>query len=241
MSDTAEDLQEGSALGSLRARIGRGGGVGGGELPRIETREEEGVEEDSLENISSVCARLTELLLEDQLACDVQVSFALESSLKFEVGCLLLAESVCGRLLQLQAGLHTEAFPPHVHGGGGERRRVSSGCCKGASKPDGSSSRTAGGQGDTGHEGVEVGGVGAEWQPSTLAPEDIVPDRGTGCPCTCRHSQSSVTISCVGCHHHLLQQVAGGYQGKENLLGLPWEQAGQFLQHFELWTAAAQD
>jgi len=74
MSDTAEDLQEGSALGSLRARIGRGGGVGGGELPRIETREEEGVEEDSLENISSVCARLTELLLEDQLACDVQLS-----------------------------------------------------------------------------------------------------------------------------------------------------------------------
>jgi len=66
MSDTAEDLQEG-----LRVRAGRGAG----ELPMIDTREEEDdIEEGDDESMTTLCGRLCDMLLTDQLACDVQLS-----------------------------------------------------------------------------------------------------------------------------------------------------------------------
>jgi len=67
MSDTAEDLQEG--MGNLRARAGRGGG----EMPVIETREEQEVTVEEEESTSTLCGRLRDILVHDQLACDVQV------------------------------------------------------------------------------------------------------------------------------------------------------------------------
>jgi len=70
MSDTADDLQEGGALGNLRARAGRGGG----ELPVIETREDEEVTVEDDESTSTLCSRLRDMLVQDQLACDVQLS-----------------------------------------------------------------------------------------------------------------------------------------------------------------------
>ena len=75
MSDTAEDLQEG-----LRVRAGRGAG----ELPIIDTREAEDddIEEGSDESMSTLCGRLCDMLLTDQLACDVQVTL-LPSTVKY--------------------------------------------------------------------------------------------------------------------------------------------------------------
>jgi len=73
MSDTTEDLQDGNALESLRSRAGRSAVVGGRDLPRIETIDNDDGE-DTDENISSICGRLHNLLIEDQLGCDVQLS-----------------------------------------------------------------------------------------------------------------------------------------------------------------------
>jgi len=69
MSDTAEDLQEG-----LRVRVGRGGGVTSGEIPRIDTMEEDDVSADDDNDLSDVCGKLCDRLLTDLLACDVQLS-----------------------------------------------------------------------------------------------------------------------------------------------------------------------
>ena len=68
MSDTAEDLQEG-----LRVRVGRGGGVTSGEIPRIDTMDEDDLSADDDNDTSDVCAKLCDRLLTDLLACDVQV------------------------------------------------------------------------------------------------------------------------------------------------------------------------
>ena len=57
----------------LRVRVGRGGGVTSGEIPRIDTMEEDDVSADDDNDLSDVCGKLCDRLLTDLLACDVQV------------------------------------------------------------------------------------------------------------------------------------------------------------------------
>jgi len=65
MSDTPEDLQEG-----LRVRAGRGAG----EIPRLDSLDEDNIEGDDVEDLTEICGKLCDMLLTDQLACDVQLS-----------------------------------------------------------------------------------------------------------------------------------------------------------------------